>query len=242
MGLIGQLRYVLITDALLETLNVEQIRAVMAHEIGHVRRRHMAWLVICLIASFALAGAMMLPIAFGLDHLNWLNSQAAVDGGGLIMSGIQLIIGLAVFGWVCRRFERQADTFAVQHLSQYPPEHKRVPSTVRDDEAQGASSAAQLPSNGNPLNRIVRADAVHSMCDALDAIARLNAIEHHRPSWRHGSIAWRMEYLVSLIGQPLAALAIDRTVARIKTAAAIIVCGAVAYSIFAHMHNGGFSP
>ena len=53
MGLIGRLRYILLTDALLESLTRRQVQAVMAHEIGHVRHHHMPWLIASLFATIS---------------------------------------------------------------------------------------------------------------------------------------------------------------------------------------------
>ncbi|MBU2452321.1 MAG: M48 family metalloprotease, partial [Proteobacteria bacterium] len=41
MGLIGRFRYILVTPALLNSLNDEELDAVMLHEIGHVQKHHM---------------------------------------------------------------------------------------------------------------------------------------------------------------------------------------------------------
>ena len=38
-------RYILLSDLLLERMDDEQIEAVFAHEVGHVVHRHMAWYV-----------------------------------------------------------------------------------------------------------------------------------------------------------------------------------------------------
>ena len=46
MGVVPQMRYVLLSDLLLERMDDEQIEAVFAHEIGHVVHRHMVWYVI----------------------------------------------------------------------------------------------------------------------------------------------------------------------------------------------------
>ena len=40
MGFIPQVRYILLTDLLLETMSDEQIEAVFAHEMGHVLADH----------------------------------------------------------------------------------------------------------------------------------------------------------------------------------------------------------
>ena len=41
MGLVGKFRYLLVTDALFDYLTPEEIDTVVAHEIGHVKQRHM---------------------------------------------------------------------------------------------------------------------------------------------------------------------------------------------------------
>ena len=207
MGLIGPLRYVMITDALLESLPEEQVRAVMAHEIGHVRRRHLPWLVVCLMAAFALSGVFIMAPLWIVESNGWINSQRVMDWAGLVAGAAQLGLGLFVFGWISRRFERQADTFAVQHLS-------------------GLNDPAVVASSANTAVA-VQPQAVHAMCGALDSIARLNTINIHRPSWRHGSIAWRMNYLMSIIGRPVTKLPIDRMIRWIKIAAAVLLVGIV---------------
>src|SRR5207237_2960251 len=54
MGIIPPVRYVLLSDLLLERMDDEQIEAVFAHEVGHVVHRHMAWYVV-VIMVFTLA-------------------------------------------------------------------------------------------------------------------------------------------------------------------------------------------
>jgi Zn-dependent protease with chaperone function len=200
MGLLRPFRYVLLTDALIETVPGPYVLAVMAHEIGHVRRRHMPWLVITLMATLilavlAIAGALAIVEATGLGDplhdLEWLDVAA---------TALELVAALLVFGWVCRRFERQADTFAVQHLS----------------GLGGRAPAADAGPRIEP-------GAVATMRGALDTIARLNAVDPDRPSWRHGSIAWRRAYLEDLVGKPAVGLAIDRVIGRIKLAAMIVL-------------------
>jgi len=198
MGLIGPLRYVLLTDALIETMGRPQLQAVMAHEIGHVRRHHMPWLVMSLLAVLLLAGiAVTVPLLIG----GWLpggweaQSIPWIEGAATALAAILAILA---FGWISRRFERQADTFAVQHLSAA--------------EADGPEESGA-----------VTAEAAFAMHSALQTIARLNTVDPHRRSWRHGSIAWRQAYLTSIIGHPLDALPIDRFIRWVKLAVAVIL-------------------
>ena len=204
MGLIAPLRYVLITDALLESLRENEVRAVMAHEVGHVRRRHMVWMVLCMLACFVVAAhAVEWPLRLASPLVSIPDSwmQQAV----VIIAVLQLAIGLTIFGWVCRRFERQADSFAVQHLSGLG--------------APGQESAS------------ITAESVDALRGALETIAELNTVDPSRHSWRHGSIRWRQHYLESIIGRPVLGLPIDRLVRGLKAAAAVVLALGIGYAI-----------
>jgi Zn-dependent protease with chaperone function len=206
MGVVARLRYVLITDALLEMLRRDQVCAVMAHEVGHVRRHHMVWLIICLMACLLLATHLVSwPLHMGAVQGFW--PDAWNEPLAIAAAVLQLLLALMVFGWVCRRFERQADTFAVQHLS----------------TAEGAHG-----------HQAITPQAVHSLRSALGAISFLNTVDPSRHSWRHGSIRWRQRYLDSLVGLPVRQLPIDRMIRRLKWASALIIALGAAYQVWAH--------
>ena len=197
MGIVGPLRYVLLTDALLERLPDAQLEAVMAHEVGHVRRRHMIWLMLTLLATvgmvswgFAAITDALRDAATGAGAPVWTHSAWALDAPVLGALGLA---GLWVFGVVSRRFERQADAFAVQHLSGL---------TRR---TRGAGMHAQP-------------EAIEAMAGALDAVARLNHIPPRKFMFRHGSIDERRRALLRLRGAPLDRFPIDRLVRRTKLA------------------------
>jgi Zn-dependent protease with chaperone function len=199
MGVIAPLRYVLLTDALVETMSREEVRAVMGHEIGHVKRRHMPWLLAAVLASLALAGMMVeWPLR------TWLHWQGQESWPGdarlhMVVLVAEAVIAIAAFGWVSRRFERQADAFAVQHLS--------------DDGCDGSGYSA----------RAISPAAVNALCGALDTIAHLHGADRRRRSWRHGSIAWRQTFLRSIVGRPADDLAIDRQVRWLKVVIALVL-------------------
>ena len=206
MGVIAPLRYVLITDALLEMLQEPQVRAVMAHEVGHVRRHHMVWMIVCLLACFTLAAHVVgWSIVMLETSRYWSNDFESIATIGV--AALQLVLGLTLFGWVCRRFERQADTFAVQHLS-------------------GLATPLERDARVSP-------EAVQAMHAALATISELNTVDPARHSWRHGSIHWRQMYLQSIIGRPLLRLPIDRLVRWLKVASAIVLALGIAYQIMA---------
>ncbi len=203
MGMVGWLRYVLLTDALLEAMTPQQVEAVMAHEIGHIRRHHMPWLLVSLLAAALL---VTLPL-FGARVL--LAGAVESDSVRATVSMTLTVLAAAavvfvVFGWVSRRFERQADVFAVRHFN------------AQFDQEQAG---------------LVSAGAVAAVGDALGRIAVLNAVAAGRHSWRHGSIAWRQAYLRSIVGRPAAAMPIDRQVRWIKAAGAVILGLATAIAV-----------
>ena len=135
VGFFSPARYVLLTDALLESLPADEIEAVMAHEVGHVRHRHERWLAAAFLGSATLAGAgaSALGRALGVDPAN---GWPAI---GVVM--VSLTVGLGVFGFVSRRFEWQADAFAAGSLSRSTHPPRDAPGTVSHDAARAMASA-----------------------------------------------------------------------------------------------------
>jgi hypothetical protein len=111
-----------------------------------------------------------------------------------------LVLGLAAFGYASRRFERQADADAVRLLS------------------ERAGSGETTPA------------AVAAMSGALASVAFLNRVPPERPSWRHGSIAWRRRYLAQLVGVPLGPLAVDRFVGLLGWSSVVVVLAAILWN------------
>jgi Zn-dependent protease with chaperone function len=196
------------SDGLLEGMSRPHLRAVMAHELGHVVRRHMIWLIIVLLACGVVAIAAVEPLAIALfDRLAAdadPSAQESIVQATSIGRDIGILaVALVFFGYASRRFERQADTFAVQLISR----------------SSGRDSATP--------------EAIEDVAGALRMVAYLNHIPISRGSWRHGSIQWRMRYLRLLDGAPLALLPIDTQVAVIRWGSAAIVIAALALEFIA---------
>lgn len=216
MGIVGPVRYILLTDALLDCLPTPQVEAVMAHELAHVRKHHMLWLMLTAVGlKMSLAAGWWSILRIVMASLDAAAPTAWRGEITMLLAHddirIALLLALTVacwvpaFGWVSRRFERQADSFAVQHL---------------------ARQQASTPSSTDAGHLVVTHAAAATMADALQSVADLNNIIVARHSWRHGSIAWRQSYLRGLVGQHVNRLAIDRQVVWIKLAAAgaILAC------------------
>lgn len=197
VGILPGLRFVLLTDGLLDNLTLDQVRAVAAHEFGHLRRRHLIWLVACMAACvFSLSIALT-----WLDR--WMQALAPSfqTMSEFIAGGVAILAGLWVFGFVSRRFEWQADAFAVQTLSRAGP---------------SLESPAITP------------EAASAMIGALDAVADLNGIPRRRRAWRHGSIHARQTRLRAIVGLPLEKLPIDRECVWIRVASLVVLALSVA--------------
>ncbi len=123
MGIVPGLRYILLTPALIETMSRAEIEAIMAHEIGHVKKYHLL-LYIFLITGFSLLVGMLaepfiylflsFPFLNGLIALSGISAETALT----LLGSIPLLIFMLVyfrfvFGYFIRNFERQADLFSL---------------------------------------------------------------------------------------------------------------------------------
>lgn len=103
-GLWPWLRCIYVTDHMLATFSTVEIRSILAHEVGHLRHRHL-WYYF----GFSLGGALVIPqAAHLLDYLDFFRNTA-----WSLWIAIGLYWGL-MFKFFSRRFERQADRYAVQ--------------------------------------------------------------------------------------------------------------------------------
>ncbi|MCC6322882.1 MAG: M48 family metalloprotease [Phycisphaerales bacterium] len=243
IGLVGPLRYILLTDALLDQLPERQIEAVMAHEIGHARHAHMPWLAGSLLAGFggvallvgtAIWGGLLVIDAAGHGAFaEWLAMSSLLTGGMAVCS---FAGALTVFGFVSRRFEWQADAFAVQQLSRAMEAETGarsvttsamlnspgIISTVDPRACASVISAdANLDMSLESPAATVRPEAVAAMVGALDSVATLNHLSRARFTWRHGSIAYRQRRLLAMSGRPLGPQRIDGISRWLKRAVAI---------------------
>jgi Zn-dependent protease with chaperone function len=121
MGLIKKFRYILVTDALLQFLEPEEIDAVIAHEIGHIKKKHLLFYLIFfvgyMLVSFATFDLLIYFIFFAEPIYKFISStglnQATVTSSIFSLSIILifLIYFRYIFGYFMRNFERQADTY-----------------------------------------------------------------------------------------------------------------------------------
>ncbi len=168
MGFVPGLRYILITPALIEVLTLEELEAVMAHEIGHVKEKHLL-LYLALIAGFSVViGLWAEPWTYFLLSRDFFYSLISWSG---ISLETMLLVGIAIplltlmllyfrylFGYFIRNFERQADLHVFSAISRNP----------------GSSQA---------------------LVSALEKIALLSGNIRDQPNWHHFGIGERIAYL-----------------------------------------------
>jgi Zn-dependent protease with chaperone function len=104
MGLLARLRYVLISDLLLEQLDRRQVEAVFAHEATHIAQHHIFYSLL-----FAACSAVLTSAAAGLAG-QWLH--LGEDAVQIMALGLLAVAWALVYGWISRRFERQSDVWA----------------------------------------------------------------------------------------------------------------------------------
>lgn len=121
MGVVPGLRYLLITPALLESLDAEELDSVLAHEIGHVKHLHLPLYMVLFLGFSLLAGAVATPLPHLLLSSDlFYNLLARLPFSpenvlGTLATAPLLVLMLVyfrfVFGYFIRNFERQADAF-----------------------------------------------------------------------------------------------------------------------------------
>ena len=114
VGFLPSLRYILISDAMALHFSAEEIEAVFAHEIGHVKLHHMRYYGIFAV-SFLPFYATLLDGLAALDLVWPLHSLALMELD--VWQALVLLVFAAAywslgFGFVSRRFEREADHYA----------------------------------------------------------------------------------------------------------------------------------
>ena len=220
IGFLPGVRYVLFTDLLLETMSPQQVAGVFAHELGHVRHRHIQWYVLFLAGVTLFLGGPVDAAWRWLGVGDWLPAMspqaadyaAAVGGLGAILLG---------FGLLSRCFERQADVFAARTMQAVltPGETRRftrIPVGVVGASAFASSLATVGHLNALPMDRPRRRLTVRNALGWT-----LEQLTH----FLHGTIRSRMDYLLRLAAKPTATRRFDRFVVGVKLAVLLVGLG-----------------
>jgi len=195
VGLLPWVRYVVVTDRLVNELTVEELEAVLGHEAGHIKHRHMPYYLGFLFISLVVVASLW-ALAVGAPPGDDtpgspLGAWAADKGMGMVP--LFAILGayiFVVFGFLSRRCERQADIFGCRAVS--------------CDRA--ACAGHDAGASVQPDGRGLCATGIRTFVSALEKVGTLNGIHRHRPgllqSWQHSTIARRVQFLERVLADP----------------------------------------
>ena len=121
MGLVKRFRYILVTNSLLQLLEPEEVDAVIAHEIGHIKKKHLLFYLAFFVGYMLISYVAVDTIVFAIisaEPIYWLSNKAGFSQTTFISgiySGVIICVFLVyfrfIFGFFMRNFERQADTY-----------------------------------------------------------------------------------------------------------------------------------
>jgi STE24 endopeptidase len=208
MGVFPRLRYVLLSDLLLESMDDREIEAVFAHELGHVVHRHTLWYLAFIVAVGIVWSLLASGVAVALHRSGlpaWADTTLDASAGAALLVG-----AVALFGAFSRRVERQADVFAAR--------------------AMQLAVAARPGGDGfrpDVLGSPVGPHGAEALASALHRAAVINNMPVSARSFRHGSIARRIAFIRSLAYDPSRTFRFDRAMRRLYAAvgAALVVGG-----------------
>ncbi len=131
MGLTRRFRYLLITPGLLKAMTEDEIDAVLAHEIGHVKRHHLQLYILFFAGFLIFAQLITYPSLYLLLSSNIfyklisISGQSPSDALTFASMAPMLILMLVyfryLFGYFMRNFERQADLHAFSTMADSRP-------------------------------------------------------------------------------------------------------------------------
>ncbi|HYC21721.1 MAG TPA: M48 family metallopeptidase [Candidatus Bathyarchaeia archaeon] len=121
----GRRRRIALFDTLVEQLGTSELVAVLAHEIGHAKRRHVLWGMAVAVAQL---GVVFFLLSIALESRGlfaaFFVAEPSVHAGlvlfGLVLAPIELVLSIGLLA-LSRRHEREADEFAARTIGSGAP-------------------------------------------------------------------------------------------------------------------------
>ncbi len=122
MGMVPRFRYILITESLMDILSIEELKAVVAHEMGHARYRHFFFYLVFFIGFAVVSTGLWDFFAVFLSTQPFLMRIIGTGGSAdasffYFLLALPILVSLVVYfryvmGFFMRHFERQADLYS----------------------------------------------------------------------------------------------------------------------------------
>jgi len=117
----GPKKKVVLYDTLIKDLSPDEISAVLAHEIGHYKKKH---IIFNLLLSILTSGILLYLLSLVIDNPNLAKALGAEEpkfhigliAFTLLFTPVSFILGIFT-NWLSRKFEYQADAFARKYDS-----------------------------------------------------------------------------------------------------------------------------
>jgi Zn-dependent protease with chaperone function len=122
MGMVPRFRYLLITESLMEILSLDELKAVVAHEMGHARYRHFFFYLVFFIGFAVVSTGLWDFFAVLLSTwpflMKFIGTSGSTDASFLyFLLALPILVSMVVYfrygmGFFMRHFERQADLYS----------------------------------------------------------------------------------------------------------------------------------
>jgi len=231
-GVLPWFRYVLLSDALVDALNPAEVAAVFGHELGHVEHRHLPFFGLFFLGSLGLlsvASQIFSVSSTWMPMISWIPTNQIEQASDFVEAGLLLgclgIFFWIVFGRLSRRFERQADIFGCKVVScgsSHCPPHFDF-----DEESSSPERSSSPISAVCPVG-------IQIFAGALISVAHQNGIDPKKRSWRHGSIASRLDFLRTLQTDPAREPVFQQKVRSFRFVLSTFLLLMVAIALLAH--------
>lgn len=117
----GSKKRIVLYDTLINDLTTDEIVAVLAHEVGHYKRKHV---IFNMVVSLLLTGFTLYILSFFINSKLLANALSIAEPSfhvgliafAILYSPISEITGLAM-NYISRKFEYQADDYAKAHFN-----------------------------------------------------------------------------------------------------------------------------
>jgi STE24 endopeptidase len=106
-GIFQRFRFLYLTDYLINNFSIDEIETIIAHELGHIRHKHLEKFILFSIIVFGVWAGVGLFLTLYLNvHFDPWNI--------IVVSAIPCMAISFLFNFLSRRFELQADAYAVE--------------------------------------------------------------------------------------------------------------------------------
>jgi len=125
IGVAARFRYLMITPALMELLDEDEIMAVVSHEVGHAKKKHPILYVVFFMGGLFILSNYLMELLNDFFFTTSMGLKIITSSGGADSGQIQLIIlplfillfvlyFRYIFAYFMRIFERQADIYCFE--------------------------------------------------------------------------------------------------------------------------------